>query len=109
VDKIGRAIPPELRPLWERRHELQDMVNAVSKLRTTIRAAQDSQDPLFLEMNFSSTLNLADRLYQELAAVVPYCVCPSCQGIGCRACKGRGLMGEFRYDTCVPKKLKGGD
>ena len=82
------------------------MLTAVSRIRSTIRHAQEGQDPLWAETNFSAALIHLDRAYAEIDATKPYVVCPMCQGIGCRACKERGLLGKFRYDTLIPRELK---
>ncbi len=106
VDGRGREIPPDLLPVWNRRGEVRELVNMVSRIRTALRDAQEGNDPLWLEANFSSALAHADRLHTELKSVEPYCVCPMCQGIGCETCKGRGLLGEWRYDRVVPESVK---
>lgn len=107
VDAFGRHVPEDLAPLWHRRQEVQDALTAISRVRSTIRNAQESQDPLWTEINFSSALALLDRVYTEVDSTKPYVVCPMCQGIGCRACKERGLLGKYRYETVIPRELKG--
>jgi hypothetical protein len=107
VDSVGRHVPEDLAPLWHRRQEVQDFLTLLSRMRSTIRHAQDGQDPLWAEINFSSLLAHLDRAYTEVDSTKPYVVCPMCQGIGCRACKERGLLGKYRYDTVIPRELKG--
>lgn len=106
VDSLGRHVPEDLAPLWHRRQEVQEFLTAISRMRSTIRHAQESSDPLWAETNFSAALMHLDRAYSEIDATKPYVVCPMCQGIGCRACKERGLLGKFRYDTVIPRELK---
>ena len=106
VDSLGRHVPDELAPLWHRRQEVQEVLTALSRMRSTIRHAQEGHDPLWAETNFSAALMHLDRAYAEIDATKPYVVCPMCQGIGCRACKERGLLGKFRYDTVIPRELK---
>ena len=106
VDSLGRHVPEDLAPLWHRRQEVQDFLTALSRMRSTIRHAQEGHDPLWAETNFSAALMHLDRAYSEIDATKPYVVCPMCQGIGCRACKERGLLGKFRYDTVIPRELK---
>jgi hypothetical protein len=108
VDSLGRHVPEGLAPLWHRRQEVQDVLTTLSRMRSTIRQAQDSQDPIWAEINFSSVLAHLDRVYTEVDSTKPYVVCPMCQGIGCRVCKGRGLLGRYRYETVIPRELKGG-
>jgi hypothetical protein len=106
VDSLGRHVPEDLAPLWHRRQEVQDVLTQLSRMRTMLRHAQESQDPLWVEANFSSVLAHLDQAYSAVDATKPYVVCPMCQGIGCRACKERGLLGKFRYDTVIPRELK---
>ena len=106
VDSLGRHVPADLAPLWHRRQEVQDVLTTLSRVRSTIRQAQESQDPLWAETNFSSVLAHLDQAYTAVDATKPYVVCPMCQGIGCRACRERGLLGKYRYDTVIPRELK---
>jgi uncharacterized ParB-like nuclease family protein len=105
-DERGKAVPPALAETWNRRQEVQDLATALSAVRSAIRKAQEEKDPLFGEMNFSSALSHLDMAYKEIAAAKPWCVCPSCQGIGCRMCKGLGLMSQYRFDSVVPGEMK---
>lgn len=106
VDSLGRHVPQDLAPLWHRRQEVQDILTAISRVRSAIRHAQESRDPLWAEVNFSAVLAQLDRVYTDVDATKPYVVCPMCQGIGCRACRERGLLGKFLYDTVIPRELK---
>ena len=75
-------------------------------MRVALRDAQDGKDPLWSEINFGSALAHLDMAYKEIAAAEPWCVCPMCQGIGCRACSDRGLMSEYRFKQVVPAEFK---
>jgi hypothetical protein len=106
TDGRGRPIPPELAEIWNRRREVAEMARLVGQVRSAVKAAEAGEDPLWAEINYSSALAYLDRSYAEIAAAMPWCVCPMCQGIGCRACKGRGLLGKTRYEAVVPRELK---
>ena len=106
VDEIGRRIPEHLIELWGRRQEVQDMLTALSRVRVALREAQDSKDPLFSEVPFSSALAHLDQAYDAVQVAKPYAVCAFCQGLGCKACGSRGLLGKFRWDTTVPREHK---
>jgi hypothetical protein len=75
-------------------------------VRVAVREAQDSRDPLLSEIPFSSALVHLDQAYNAVQVAKPYAVCAYCQGYGCKACKDRGLLGKFRWDTSVPKEHK---
>ena len=106
VDGRGREIPPDLLEIWNRRGEARELAGLVSRVRVALRDAQDGKDPLWAEINFGSALAHLDMAYKEIAAAEPWCVCPMCQGIGCETCKGRGLLGKFRYDNVVPENIR---
>jgi hypothetical protein len=106
VDDVGRRIPEQLVELWGRRKEVQDMLTALSRIRVAVRQAQDTKDPLLSEIPFSSALAHLDQAYDAVQVAKPYAVCAYCQGHGCKACRGRGLLGKFRWDSTVPEEHK---
>ena len=106
VDDIGRRIPDHLLELWGRRQEVQDLLTGISRARVAIKAAQDSKDPLFSEVPYSSAIAHLDQAYNAVQVAKPYAVCAFCQGHGCKVCGQRGLLGKFRWDTSVPREHK---
>jgi hypothetical protein len=106
-DERGKQVPPGLVEVWNRRGEVSALAKQVSKVRCDLRAAQEGNDPLFGEINFSSVLSHLDMAFKELTSAEPWCLCPSCQGIGCAMCKKLGMMSKFRFDNVVPGELKG--
>jgi len=107
TDDFGIAVPPSRLDAWNRRHELKELANQIQAIRRAIETAQDSKDPIFAEVNFSTALPNLDRVKEELAKSVPWCVCPMCQGHeGCKTCKGSGLLSKFAYDKFVPQEFK---
>jgi hypothetical protein len=106
VDDVGRTIPEELLPLWGRRREVQDLMTALSRVRVALRSAQEMRDPLFSEIPFSSALAHLDQAYDAVQVAKPYAVCAFCQGHGCEACRDRGLLSKFRWDSTVPREHK---
>ncbi len=109
TDRLGVEIPPETADTWSRAGELDKLLAALSSVRVALRNAQSTSDKLFREVNFASVLPALDRAYAELAATKPFAVCPICSGYasdGCRACKGRGLLGKDRYYRVVPPDLQ---
>jgi len=103
---LGRRIPDELVELWNRRQEVQDILTALSRVRVTVRTAQDTKDPLFSEISFSSALAHLDQAYNAVHVAKPYAVCAFCQGHGCKACGQRGLLSKFRWNATVPSEHK---
>lgn len=108
-DKTGFAIPKNLLPLWERSHEAQELLTALSRIKGALREAQESKDALYIEVNFASALAQLDQAYADIKTAIPFAVCPTCQGKAsdsCRLCKGRGFISEHRWSTVVPKETK---
>ena len=106
TDALGRRIPEQLHELWNRRNEVQEMLNELSRVRVILRKGQQSHDPLLSEVPFSSALAHLDQAYNAVQVAKPYAVCAFCQGHGCKACAQRGLLGKFRWDVTVPREYK---
>lgn len=106
-DEVGQEVPAEAMGVWNRRQEVQDLLTALSRVRSAVRRCQDSEDVLGKETNYSSLMAHLNQAYADLETMKPYAVCPSCHGlIGCRLCSGRGLVSKFRWDTCVTREQK---
>ncbi len=109
VDATGWPIPTQLIPLWQRTDEVQEMLTALSRVKGALRAAQENKDKLFAEVNFSSALSQLDQAWTDIKTAKPFAVCPTCQGQlpdQCTLCKGRGLISEHRWNTCVTREDK---
>ena len=109
LDGTGWPIPTQLIPLWLRSDEVQEMLTTLSRVKGALRAAQDNQDKLFTEVNFSSALSQLDQAWADLKTAKPFAVCPTCQGQlpdQCALCRGRGLISEHRWNTCVTREDK---
>ncbi|HEY9173799.1 MAG TPA: ParB N-terminal domain-containing protein [Verrucomicrobiae bacterium] len=109
LDGMGWPIPTQLIPLWQRVDEVQEMLTALSRVKGALRAAQENKDKLFAEVNFSSALSQLDQAWTDIKTAKPFAVCPTCQGQlpdKCTLCKGRGLISEHRWNTCVTREDK---
>src|SRR5512142_410991 len=85
------------------------MLTALSHVKGALRTAQENRDKLFAEVNFSSALSQLDQAWTDIKTAKPFAVCPACQGQvpdQCTLCCGRGLISEFRWNTCVPREDK---
>lgn len=106
-DRIGREIPEELVELWGERHWLgQELLTAVSRVRSAVKNAQEEDDPCFAEVMFSHVKAHLDQAYAGLKVVKPYALCPYCHGLGCHACLTCGLVSKFRWDNACAEELK---
>jgi hypothetical protein len=109
LDATGWPIPTQLIPLWQRAGEVQELLTILSRVKGTLRAAQDNRDLLFAEVSFSSALSQLDQAWYDIKTAKPFAVCPTCQGQlpeQCLLCKGRGLISEHRWNTCVTREDK---
>lgn len=109
LDGTGLPISQYLLPIWERRHEAQEYLTMISRMKGAFRKAQDEKDVLFAEVNFSSLLAHLDQAYADAKSALPFAVCPTCQGKSadaCQLCKGRGFISEHRWKHAVPEETK---
>ena len=109
VDGTGWPVPTQLIPLWQRAGEVQEWLTVLSRLKGVLRKAQENRDMLFAEVQFSSALSQAEQLWTDMKTAKPFAVCPTCQGQvpdKCTLCRGRGLISEFRWNTCVTREDK---
>ena len=109
LDGTGWPIPTQLIPLGQRTNEVQEMLTTLSRVKGGLRSAQENRDKLFAEVNFSSALSQLDQAWYDIKTAKPFAVCPTCQGQlpdQCTLCKGRGLISEHRWNTCVTREDK---
>lgn len=109
MDGTGWPIPTQLIPLWQRTNEVQELLTILSRVKGALRTAQENRDTLFAEVNFSSALSQLDQAWTDVKTAKPFAVCPTCQGQvpdQCTLCRGRGLISEYRWNTCVTREDK---
>jgi len=111
VDGVGRVIPPHLHELWARRHEITDMMHAISTMRGALQRASEQKDPLFTEMHCLIVVSDLKLVYQKLSTAVPFALCTNCHGLkpvmeGCRLCSGNGLISQYRWRSLVSEHTK---
>jgi hypothetical protein len=110
MDSCKHEIPSKMLPTWDRADsEASEGMAMVSKLRTALAHAQESEDVIYREMNFSATITALNNAYSDFRRVKPYSVCYVCHGLRsekCEACKGRGFYSKFFHEMCVPEEFK---
>jgi len=109
VDGTGWPVPTHLIPLWQRAGEVQELLTILSRVKGALRAAQEAKDKLFAEVSFSSALSQLNQAWTDIQTAKPFAVCPTCQGQlpdNCTLCRGRGLVSEYRWNTCVTSEDK---
>jgi hypothetical protein len=90
------------------KEELQPFVTQLSVMRTTIERRTEDRDLLFAHCHWNSLKTLMDRVYCEVKALLPYAVCPYCQGSGelCRACHGSGFVTKETWNVGCPREIR---
>lgn len=111
VDEIGKPIPDHLTPLFDRAGEVQELLTAISRVKGVLTRGQEAGDHLYAEVAFNQVFAALETAYDSIKATTPYAVCPWCHGQSpmretCRGCGTRGVIGDFRYKTAVPRELK---
>lgn len=110
MDATGIEVPPEILPLWNSAFERgQRLLTIISEARREIRAAQDSNDPVFREVDHTDILAKLDNIYADLKRAKPFAVCPDCSGVmakGCPTCKGRGFVSDFYWTHCISEEKR---
>lgn len=122
MDATGLAVPEEIVPFWDSAfEEAERLLTLTSEIRTRIKRAQDTNEPIFREVDHTDILAKLDQVYVDLKRAKPYAVCPDCNGIpkggatafaksgkigGCGTCKGRGFVSEFFWSHAVPVEKK---
>lgn len=111
VDAVGKPIPAGLLDSWHRALEIaREGHRSVTALRSSFRTADESDDPVFNEVNISSILSSLGGVYTGFSKIKPHAVCHTCQGLRsskCAACRGRGFVSKDFWDHCVPIEFKG--
>lgn len=112
LDGTGYPVPKALLPIWGRIPEINALLKDISDIKGAIQRAQQGDDALFAEVNYTTLLGDLEKVYTHLKASKPFAVCMRCQGHPetqwekCRLCFGRGVIGEFRYKTVPEEERK---
>lgn len=105
LDKTGYAIPADLLEDWQRAESFNEVLKQLHKIKLTVEKSLEKGDLLFREVTNTTTADLKNAL-SALSCVLPYAVCPTCQGHGrkkCMVCRQRGYVSKFGYEHWFPK------
>lgn len=109
-DELGYQIPKCCVEFWQRKAEIQELMTAVSRVKTAIEKGKAADDPLYFWVA-QAAIDQLSRTYQFLTDAKPYAVCVYCQGTEvtrekCRACGGTGLVSKYGYEQRTDEKLR---
>lgn len=108
LDGTGFRIPNACIEYWRRSGEIQELLTAVSRIKTKLETKRAEDDVLFRNIS-QAVVNELALAYSFIANAKPYAVCLNCQGKlkdSCRGCKGTGFMAKFAYEHEQVKGLR---
>lgn len=108
LDKTGYPIPEEIYVDWQAAEEFRPVLNDLQKIKLRIEKALTEGDLIFREINDGAVVDLKNA-WSFLRQVLPYSVCPTCQGRtrkNCTVCKQRGFISEFAYFHWIPEETR---
>ena len=108
LDKTGHPVPANVIPDWRHAEEFQPLLTDISRVKAAVEKGLDGQDMAFREVSNTLVAELGS-VYAQLKQLLPYAVCPTCQGhsrSGCKLCKGRGYLSQFAWKQYVPEETK---
>jgi ParB-like chromosome segregation protein Spo0J len=110
LDKTGWPIPQKIQPEWDAATAAaREPMNQISKMKSAFEEAQTKQTPMFNEVVIAGAIMTCKSLYGDWKNVLPYAVCPTCQGKApqsCGMCRRRGYVSEFFWNRCVLPEMK---
>ena len=103
----GEGINLEEAPAKDIEEEKLEIVQEEEK-KFDLEKALEDRELAFREITNSTVSDLMNT-WGELQRVIPYAVCPTCQGHErdkCTLCKQRGWISKFGYEHWIPKKTR---
>jgi len=107
LDSVGQVIPERLRGDFARRQEFTTAMTQLSAIKSQVMRAIEAGDRLYADMSGGSGFQAAiENARRELRFAAPHALCPYCRAKGCKACHGRGYVGEGVWKA-APADMKG--
>lgn len=110
TDKLGFEIPAAIQELWKETDRVgRAICSSLQKIKLQVEKAVKTHELAFREVNQSTVIELENALI-SLKLVIPFAVCPLCEGDKrretCAGCAQRGFMSKFRYERCILRDVK---
>jgi hypothetical protein len=105
TDRVGHAVEGKVAEAFRRRHEMEALMLAVRKVKSVVLKAVEAKDPLYTDILPARFQADCGNVIRQLKAAMPHAACPYCRAAGCKACHGRGWVGELAWKA-APKELK---
>ena len=112
-DNTGMEVPEGILPLWNRAHEVVEVLTYIKAIRHRIQNVYQEKDVLWNSLRTAGTYqSLTAKLMEiegEVKSCKPFAVCPTCKGKlpeSCTSCGQTGIVSEHFWDNCVPDEEK---
>lgn len=108
LDKTGYRIPEDIYPDWQEAEAFNSILSQLHRIKLQIEKSVEESELAFREIT-NSTVSELENVWRDLQRVLPYAVCPTCQGRTrekCTLCKQRGWVSRFGYEHWVPKATR---
>lgn len=108
---MGFDIPEPRFPIWDRRGEIDSMIQAISEAKCKVDTMRKAQDPMYLKIK-QEAVEALERAHYLVSKAMVYCVCGICggwletRGGVCAACKSTGFMTLEEYKLTVPEETR---
>jgi len=104
-DAVGQVIPQKLRPLFDRRQEINALLTQLSTIKGTVLKSIEDKDALYWHLNVTHFQSSITNARTALAQCLPYALCPYCKGRGCKVCGTHGVVCKFAYEA-APREMQ---
>lgn len=107
LDKTGYPIPDLLLSDWQEAESFRSTLSDLQRIKLQIEKAIDKRELIYREVGQDTVADLKNA-WTALKQVLPYAVCPTCQGRTrekCSVCKQRGFVSEFAYAHWFAKEV----
>lgn len=106
-DKTGYLIPDSILADWQEAESFRSILAQLQAIKLQVEKAVEKDELIFREIGQDTVADLKNA-WTTLKQVLPYAVCPSCQGRNrskCTSCRRRGFVSEFGYKHWFAKEV----
>lgn len=108
LDKTGCLIPADVYEDWQAAESFSDLLRDLHRIKLRVEKGLEDGELAFRELTNSTVAELTN-VWGDLQRLIPYALCPTCQGHGrkkCTLCKQRGFISKFGYEHWIPKTAR---
>lgn len=108
LDGTGYPIPESILSDWREAEAFNDTIKQLHRVKLCVEKALEDGNLAFREVTNTTTAELKNA-WGGLQRVIPYAVCPTCQGqtrSKCTLCKQRGFISKFAWEHWTTKETR---